>query len=152
MHGRDLHDTDNLASMVRYLGLLVLGACVTHTGGPFDSPWSYTIESASIDTVQPNGATWDPDNSPPDPYVVVYINNVQLDRTPEDGDTYTPAWGYTTESQLMEPGDTIEFEVQDSDVLDNDIISRCAFTASADLEGPHRCSDPTATLDVSINF
>jgi hypothetical protein len=139
--------------MVRYLGLLVLGACVTnHPGGPFDSPWSYTIENATVDTVQPNGDNWDPDLSAPDPYVVVYINNVQLDRTPEDDNTYTPDWAYTTRSQLMAPGDTIEFEMQDSDDFTNDIITRCNFTASADLEGPHRCSDPTATLDFNVNF
>ena len=138
--------------MVRYLGLLVLGACVTHPGGPFDSPWSYTIEHATVASVQPNGDNWDPDNSAPDPYVVVYINNVQLDRTPEDDNTYTPDWGYTTKSELMAPGDTIEFEMQDSDDFTNDIITRCNFTASADLEGAHQCSDATATLDLNVNF
>ena len=122
---------------MRWTLLVVLVGCIhSSPDNPWDSPWRFELESAVVPATQPNGDQWDPDNSPPDPFTIVYVNDVELDRSPADDQTYTPSWGYRTKSKLIAQGDVIKFEMQDSDDFTNDIIMDCDATALALADMP----------------
>jgi hypothetical protein len=133
--------------------LAFLTGCISHSGpdNPWDSPWSFEIESASVPATQSNGDQWDSDGSPPDPLTIVSVNNVVLDRTPSDDQTYSPDWRYMTKSTMIKQDDVISFEIQDSDDFSNDIIMDCSATATALADMPG-VTLQCGLLNFAVNF
>jgi hypothetical protein len=54
--------------------------------------WSVTISSAQIPPRKPSGLSWDDDNSPPDPFVILYVDDRLVWESAVVENMLTPTW------------------------------------------------------------
>jgi hypothetical protein len=139
---------------------LIAGCGTTPNGDIYGRPWRFTAESASIDTTQSNGAAWDPDNSPPDAFVHMYIatfddlgTETDLDvGTSSEDESYVPSWDFSGATAVF-AGDTLSIEVIDSDTFDDDPIVSCDvdLTRAVADTGEASCSNDQADVHIGVD-
>lgn len=139
--------------MTRWWACLLLTACTTrHDSSVYGRPWTFTVESASIDTTQANGDAWDPDLSPPDGFVRLYIDGQQFATSPTIDDSYNPRWDYQPASMVIDQGETLSIDLIDSDTFDDDpVFYDCSIPLLPDVaDGGADCSSASGTVRIGV--
>jgi hypothetical protein len=136
-----------------YALIVVTAACTTRDPDPefYGRPWVLTAASADVPSTQANGAAWDFDNSPPDPYAQIYLDGTLLGATPTIDDTYAPTWNYSFPPIVINEGSSVSIDLFDSDDLDDDTIFRgCEVDLDSHFvkQGDTECH--SFTLSVSV--
>lgn len=116
---------------------------------PPDGVRAVRAESAEIPATRPDGQAWDSDGLP-DPYVVVFRNDVEVYRSPVARDTLRPTWEGAPVSLFVSHETAFRFELRDADGLVDDAISVIEYPgvpSGAMASGAWRVSFPnTAAL------
>jgi len=89
---------------------------------PPDSIRAVRAASAEIPATRPDGNPWDSDGLP-DPYVVVFRNDVEVYRSPVARDTLHPTWEGAPTSLIVSGETAFRFELRDADGVVDDSIS-----------------------------
>lgn len=140
--------------MTRWWAVLLLAACTTRHGDSsvYGRPWTFTVESASIDTTQTNGDPWDPDLSPPDGFARLYLDGTQFAQSPTIDDTYTPHWNYSPTPVVINARETLSIDLIDSDTFDDDpVFFGCdvALTPDVAVDGA-TCDGASGSLRIDV--
>lgn len=100
---------------------LLSGAC--------DTPWGRTfavgIDAAFLPFTKPSGAGWDPLGGDPDPYWTLFVDGVEVGRSPERSNTRDATWDERFRVTIRE-NTTVRFVVSDEDATFDDEVA--AFT------------------------
>jgi len=110
----------------------VRGVCAN----AFDQDWSFTVTGISITALEPDGTVWDAfDGSPPDPYAMIFIDNVAVLQTDHSSDAYIAHWTNKSPRTRLSETSTFEAKAFDADPLGpGDLILDCQVGAlTADL-------------------
>ncbi len=89
---------------------------------PPDSIRAVRAASAEIPATRPDGQPWDSDGLP-DPYVVMFRNDVEVYRSPVARDTLQPTWDGPARSLFLSGETSFRFELRDADGVVDDSIS-----------------------------
>jgi hypothetical protein len=89
------------------------------------------IASADLPATDPNGLVWDADNSAPDPFVIVYVDSVNVGRTTTHDNTRFATWSPARFPATLSNGSTVQLDVYDEDVLVNDFAFNCVIHIDA---------------------
>lgn len=111
--------------------------CISGTcEAAFNRIYRIAVADGQIAGSKPDSTPWDDSTGElgrPDPYVVFYVDGVEIGRTTVAQDTNTPVWNEYIDAELV-PGSSITLEMKDSDlVFDDDIFTCTADPISADL-------------------
>jgi len=139
--------------MTRWWACLLLAACTTrHDSNVYGRPWTFTVESASIDTTQANGDAWDPDLSPPDGFVRLYLDGHQFATSPTIDDTYSPHWVYSPTPMVIDAGMTLSIDLIDSDTFDDDpVFLGCDIPLTPDVAADGAaCDGASGSLQIGV--
>jgi hypothetical protein len=78
--------------------------------------WSVTVFSAQLSPRKPSGLIWDNDNTPPDPYVQLFVDDRLVWESPVVEDTIDPQWNIVLPRNVMiRPTSAFRIEVWDQD-------------------------------------
>jgi hypothetical protein len=78
--------------------------------------WSVTVRSAQIPPRKPSGLAWDNDKTPPDPYVILYVDNRKVWQSPVIEDTLNPKWEILLpRNVIIGPSSSLRIEMWDKD-------------------------------------
>ena len=83
---------------------------------PYGWKWRLTVERVRVAQHTPSGGDWDGDGTPPDPYVVIKVDDVQLLRTQTRENTSEATWTESI-SFVLNSGTRVQVEVWDDDFL-----------------------------------
>ena len=136
-----------------YALIVETAACTTRDPDPefYGRPWVFTAVSAAIPSAQSNGAAWDFDNSPPDPYGQIYLDGTFFGATPTIDNTFDPTWNFSFQPTVINEGSSLSIDLFDSDDFDDDQIFRgCEVNLDSHFvkQGDTQCHGFTLAVSV----